>query len=270
MSSEELLLRENAPALRGGVRHCRTPILAGTRHWSSPAPSSPAFCLATIALSMTFDIEAATLPPAPGIAAAALSSAPGIAAAHTSGSKGRLRHQTSHLRHAGSIFCPIGPVWCFSKHIASAVDCSERGFCRCLHQRPRLRHAKKHQIPLLRQKFLEDVRNEPFGATGLRGGRRRGLPGGEAGYPAGDRQWELPGEPLAGAAREAAWRGLPGAARRAPRGAVGGGCPCLSEKGCLVLRRTLGGRMRLLRRCEGARRRPTQRGLRPGGSRESG
>ncbi len=218
MSSEELPLRENAPALRGGVRHCRTPILAGTRHWSSPAPSSPAFCLATIALSMTFDIEAATLPPAPGIAAAALSSAPGIAAAHTSGSKSRLRHQTSHFRHAGSIFCPIGPVWCFSKHIVSAVDCSERGFCRCLHQRPCLRHAKKHQIPLLRQKFLEDVRNEPFGATGLRGGRRRGLPEGEAGYPAGDRQWELPGEPLAGAAREAARRGLPGAARRAPRG----------------------------------------------------
>lgn len=252
MSSEELPLRENAPALRGGVRHCRTPILAGTRHWSSPAPSSPAFCLATIALSLTFDIEAATLPPAPGIAAAALSPAPGIAAAHTSGSKSRLRHQTSHFRHAGSIFCSIGPVWCFSKHIVSAVDCSERGFCRCLHQRPCLRHAKKHQIPLLRQKFLEDVRNEPFGATGLRGGRRRELPG-EAGYPAGDRQWELPG-----------------AARRAPRGAAGGGCPRLSEKGCLVLRRTLGGRMRLLRRCEGARRRPTRRGLRPGGSRESG
>lgn len=216
MSSEELPLRENAPALRGGVRHCRTPILAGTRHWSSPAPSSPAFCLATIALSLTFGIEAATLPPAPGIAAAALSPAPGIAAAHTSGSKSRLRHQTSHFRHAGSIFCPIGPVWCFSKHIVSAVDCSERGFCRCLHQRPCLRHAKKHQIPLLRQKFLEDVRNEPFGATGLRGGRRRELPG-EAGYPAGDRQWELPGEPLAEAAREAARRGLPGAARRAPR-----------------------------------------------------
>ena len=224
MSSEELPLRENAPALRGGVRHCRTPILAGTRHWSSPAPSSPAFCLATIALSLTFDIEAAALSPAPG-----------IAAAHTSGSKSRLRHQTSHFRHAGSIFCPIGPVWCFSKHIVSAVDCSERGFCRCLHQRPCLRHAKKHQIPLLRQKFLEDVPPAPAPAPGPRGGAARG-----------------------------------GGRGRCSRGAAGGGCPRLSEKGCLVLRRTLGGRLRLLRRCEGARRRPTRRGLRPGGSRESG
>lgn len=212
MSSEELPLRENAPALRGGVRHCRTPILAGTRHWSSPAPSSPAFCLATIALSLTFGIEAATLPPEPGIAAAALSSAPSIAAAHTSGSKSRLRHQTSHFRHAGSIFCSIGPVWCFSKHIVSAVDCSERGFCRCLHQRPCLRHAKKHQIPLLRQKFLEDVRNEPFGATGLRGGRRRGLPGGGGWLPRG-------GPPV-------------GAARGAARGGRQGGCLAGAAGGC--------------------------------------
>lgn len=253
MSSEELPLRENAPALRGGVRHCRTPILAGTRHWSSPAPSSPAFCLATIALSLTFDIEAAALSPAPG-----------IAAAHTSGSKSRLRHQTSHFRHAGSIFCPIGPVWCFSKHIVSAVDCSERGFCRCLHQRPCLRHAKKHQIPLLRQKFLEDVRNEPFGATGLRGGSASG--GCRGRYSRG----------AAGGGRLATPRGSTSGGRqggcrgRCSRGAAGGGCPRLSEKGCLVLRRTLGGRLRLLRRCEGARRRPTRRGLRPGGSRESG
>ena len=221
MTSEELPLRENAPALRGGVRHCRTPILAGTRHWSSPAPSSPAFCLATIALSLTFDIEAATLPPAPGIAAAALSPAPGIAAAHTSGSKSRLRHQTSHFRHASSIFCPIGPVWCFSKHIVSAVDCSERGFCRCLHQRPCLRHAKKHQIPLLRQKFLEDVRNEPFGATGLRGGRRRGLPGGRLATPRGTASRSCQGSRSRGPPGRlpgGGCRGLPGAARRAPRG----------------------------------------------------
>lgn len=147
-----------------------------------------------------------------GIAGPLSLQALGIGAAHTSGSKGRLRHQTSHFRHASSIFCPIGPVWCFSKHIVSAVDCSERGFCRCLHQRPCLRHAKKHQIPLLRQKFLEDVRNEPFGATGLRGGRRRGLPGGGGWLPRG-------GPPV-------------GAARGAARGGRQGGCLAGAAGGC--------------------------------------